>query len=419
MFKKDTSLDYFYSTLTVVFGYLQASKGKVTLADTNKVLKKLGYDRMKRVDFDEATKVISNDKKYQDLAKQAIDGDVGLDDLIKSDGSYPSKSLEGSLDAILTPYQRLHQQALDNQRDFNKLSRQESRHVNQLDSIYQSLSNDIKNSDISLDLPNVVLDNNKETSLLVTASDYHVGNSYNIKGNRFNFDILKSRVQEYTEQAINYGKQLGITHLYFIHLGDLIEGINMRATNQAYFDEFTYSEQVSNGIKLLVWQLQQFTKYFKVTFGVVEGNHDRSDGNKKSAVYGDGAMLIVLNQIQLLLENKVFNNLEILDNHDDIYNLEFDINGKHIFCTHGETIKRNASDNIAKHTRQKKIDLLVGGHYHNFHAQEENNSSMTVIAGSMKGYDMYSKSLNLCDSVASQLMVAIQENSLDLKTVWL
>ena len=88
-------------------------------------------------------------------------------------------------------------------------------------------------------------------------------------------------------------------------------------------------------------------------------------------------------------------------------------------CTHGETIKRNATDNIAKHMRNQKIDLLLGGHYHSFLSKEENNASMVAISGSMKGYDMYSKTLNMGDSVASQLMVVLDKNSIELKTVFL
>lgn len=412
-------LDSYDGTMAVIFGRLQKTKGAVSLTNVNKILKSLHFDRIKRKDFEMVAKEIESHKELGKLSQLAMDDSLRLDDLKMSDGSYRSKSLETDLDSVLSPSQRIHQRVLDNTREYRTATRTEARYQNMMEDVFQELNKSIEKSDIAVNLPDVVINDNQDKSLLVTASDYHIGNSYSIKGNRFNFEILKKRVHTYTEQAIAYGKQLGITDLYFVHLGDLIEGINMRATNQAYFDEFTYSEQVSNGIKLLVWQLQQFTKYFHVTFGVVEGNHDRIDGNKKSSVYSDGAMVIVLNQIKLLAENGAFNNLDIMDNLDDIYNLEFDVGGKHIYCTHGETIKRNSTDNIAKHTRDKKIDLLIGGHYHNFMAREENNASMVAIAGSMKGYDMYSKTLNLGDSVASQLMVTIDKDSLDLKTVWL
>lgn len=412
-------LDSYEGTIATIFGYLQRSKGKVGLTDVNKILKSLKFNRIKRVHFEQLIKEVDNNKELREVSIQAIDGNIGLDDLKLSNGNKPNKSLDENLDSVLTPYQRTHQRVLDNSREYRSATKTEARYQNMMEDMFNKLSEDINHANIYEDIPDVIVGDDSKKSLLVTASDYHVGNSYSIKGNRFNYEILKERVHTYTENAINYGKQLGITNLYFVHLGDLIEGINMRPTNQAYFDEFTYAEQVSNGIKLLVWQLKEFTKYFHVNFGVVEGNHDRIDGNKKSSIYSDGAMVIVLNQIKMLKENGVFTNLDIYDNFDDIYNLEFDIGKKHIFCTHGETIKRSAANNIANHTRDKKIDLLIGGHYHNFMAKEENNAAMTAIAGSMKGYDMYSKSLNLGDSVASQLMVVLEDNSIDLKTVWL
>lgn len=416
---KEENLNGNYERLAVIYGYLQKAMGKVTLSSANKVLNELGFDRMTRKDYVFSQKVINEKENLKDIITNTIDGVISLDDLKNAKGNTPKNSLDNNLDDVLTPYMKTHQRSLDNSREYKQLTREEARYQNRLDDVYSKLSQDIKENDITVDLPPIVKTKKEEKALIITGSDYHVGNSYKIKGNTYNFEILKKRVRSYTESAINYGESLGITHVYFIHLGDLIEGINMRATNQAYFDEFTYSEQVSNGIKLLVWQIKELTKHFKVTLGLVQGNHDRTDGNKNSAVYGDGAMRLVLEQLLLFKENNVFNNLEILDNRDDIYNLEFDVLGKHIMCTHGETIKRNATDNIAKHMRNQKIDLLLGGHYHSFLSKEENNASMVAISGSMKGYDMYSKTLNMGDSVASQLMVVLDKNSIELKTVFL
>ena len=41
-------LDDYNATLAVVFGSLEKSKGKVSLVNVNKIIKQLGYDRLKR-----------------------------------------------------------------------------------------------------------------------------------------------------------------------------------------------------------------------------------------------------------------------------------------------------------------------------------------------------------------------------------
>ena len=140
-------LDDYNATLAVVFGSLEKSKGKVSLVNVNKIIKQLGYDRLKRKDFDHAIKEIYQNDRLSDLAKQTINGEIGLDDLKKVNGSLNSK-LEDNLNDVLTPYQSMHQATLDRAREYNQIERVAARRKNSFDSIFNQIKSDVESGNL-------------------------------------------------------------------------------------------------------------------------------------------------------------------------------------------------------------------------------------------------------------------------------
>lgn len=411
-------LDDYNATLAVVFGSLEKSKGKVSLVNVNKIIKQLGYDRLKRKDFDHAIKEIYQNDRLSDLAKQTINGEIGLDDLKKANGSLNSK-LEDNLNDVLTPYQSMHQATLDRAREYNQIERVAARRKNSFDSIFNQIKSDVKSGNLKTDVPTIA-SHNQQQALVMYNCDWHTGNKFEITENKYNFEIEKQRVAKYTNNIISKGKELGITNLYYIHLGDIIEGINMRPINQAFSAEFDLAHQISNSLKLLTSQLEELSKHFNITAGFIAGNHDNLDGAKNNRIYGDSAMVIIMNQIKIYAETGVLKNIKVIDNSKDIYNLSIDVLGEHIYNTHGETLKPHGKDNIASHIQNKPIDLIVGGHYHNFTANQENNQALSIICPALKGCDTYSKFNNMGNAGAGQTSLVINENgNVDICMDWL
>lgn len=411
-------LDDYNATLAVVFGYLEKAKGKVALVDVNKIIKHLGYDRLKRADFNYVNEEINQSDRLTKIAKQAIKGDIGLDDLKYANGDLGNK-LEDNLDDVLTPYKKIHQATLDRAREYNQIERVAARRENTFNGVFNQLKQDIIKKNLAVNLPEIKSSNHKQ-ALVMYNCDWHTGNKFQITENKFNFEIEKQRVAKYTQDIINKGKLLGITDLYYVHLGDIIEGINMRPINQAFGAEFDLAHQISNSIKLLTSQLTELSKHFNITASFIAGNHDNMDGAKGNRIYGDSAMVIVMNQIKTYVETGVLKNIKVLDNSDDIYNSTLDVLGKHIYNTHGETIKPRGKDNVASHIQNKPIDLIVGGHYHNFTANQENGQSLSIICPALKGCDTYSKFNNMGNAGAGQTSLVInKDGNVDICIDWL
>ena len=246
-------------------------------------------------------------------------------------------------------------------------------------------------------------------SFLMLASDTHLGAEIDVEGNHYDYDTMLKRWNTYLATSIQQAKDRGLTHITFLHIGDIIEQVTMRA-NQGFTTEFNLSEEISKAIVLIKDALQVLGKDFTVDFGIIAGNHDRLQGGYKEAIDFDSAAYIVLKMIKMLSEEGALPNVNVIDNSEDIYSLDLDIQGKNVFVTHGEQVKPSAHNNIVNLMHDKPYDVLIYGHYHNLQMANEDYDRLTLGLPTMQGWNEYSIKHNFpkCAPAQCNLVLSAQ-----------
>ena len=249
--------------------------------------------------------------------------------------------------------------------------------------------------------------------------------SYSFKDSKsggYNFEILKERIKHFINKTIQEILNRNIDNVTVYFVGDLIEHVFMRNVNQAFDTEFTLSEQITKGTRLLIDVIQQISDVTEgnLKFGMIGGNHDRLQGNKNEKIYNDNVAYIVLDTLLNLQELELFNGIEIIDNRDDVYTIEDRVCGKNIILNHGDTLKGNVN-HIPKFIKDQVFDILITGHVHHLKVKQEDYTRQHITVGSTIGYNTYSKELNLSRTAPSQQLLFLEHNSSDveLKTVYL
>lgn len=249
--------------------------------------------------------------------------------------------------------------------------------------------------------------------------------TYSLKDNKtggYNFEILKERLQRFVDKTKHEILDRDINHVTVYFVGDLIEHVNMRSVNQAFDTEFTLSEQITKGTRLLIDVLQQLSEVVEgqLRFGIVGGNHDRLQGNKNEKIYNDNVAYIALDTLINLQELGLFNGVEIIDNRDDIYTIEDKVASQSIIVNHGDNLKGNVN-HIPKFIKDQVFDILITGHVHHLRVKQEDYTRQHITVGSTIGYNTYSKELNLSRTAPSQQLLFLEKDSKDieLKTIYL
>lgn len=403
----------------IVFGSLLRDEGKIVSAKFNKIINQFGLDRVSAKDLQDIYNEIDEDNYLSDIKDKAIDGKINLKDVEDVKGDLPFKDTK-VLDTVSN-------YVVDNKRRLAEL--REVRKQQEPHAYAHMLMQDLR-EDFVKELDNPILDreedilfggNNKE--LVVLLSDFHVG--YQLKDNKtggYNFEILKERLQHFVDKTKYEIQDRNIDHVTVYFVGDLIEHVAMRNVNQAFDTEFTLSEQITKGTRLLVDVLQQLSEVVEgqLRFGIVGGNHDRLQGNKNEKIYNDNVAYIALDTLINLQELGLFNGVEIIDNRDDIYTIEDKVANQSIVVNHGDNLKGNVN-HIPKFIKDQVFDILITGHVHHLRVKQEDYTRQHITVGSTIGYNTYSKELNLSRTAPSQQLLFLDRDSKDieLKTIYL
>lgn len=403
----------------IVFGSLLRDEGKIVSAKFNKIINQFGLDRVSAKDLQDIYNEIDEDNYLSDIKDKAIDGKINLKDVEDVKGDLPFKDTK-VLDTVSN-------YVVDNKRRLAEL--REVRKQQEPHAYAHMLMQDLR-EDFVKELDKPILDreedilfggNNKE--LVVLLSDTHIG--YVLKDNKtggYNFEILKERLQHFVDKTKYEIQDRNINHVTVYFVGDLIEHVSMRNVNQAFDTEFTLSEQITKGTRLLVDVLQQLSEVVEgqLRFGIVGGNHDRLQGNKNEKIYNDNVAYIALDTLINLQELGLFNGVEIIDNRDDIYTIEDKVANQSIVVNHGDNLKGNVN-HIPKFIKDQVFDILITGHVHHLRVKQEDYTRQHITVGSTIGYNTYSKELNLSRTAPSQQLLFLDRDSKDieLKTIYL
>lgn len=394
-----------------LMGYLKAERGRIAPSIFNKMATKLGYAKQTKQDLVAFGNAVNESEELTEILRKALDREILLDDIpnvIEEVGEL----LEGDLFSQVTTY------LIDNEannarlREMRKLQREGVFMKVLSNKLTTDLAEELKGMPRAKYLKTEVAEpQDGDKSIVLMLSDWHVGALvYNDDTGGYNFEKLKSQVQNTMNQVSQMIDDMDIKHVYVLHLGDTIEHVSMRNVNQAFEAEYNASEQIAKATRLILDMLLTMSKKTHITFGMIAGNHDRIDGNKADKIHNDNATYLMLDLLFMLQDTLgQLPNVTLLDNREDTYSLLLKVAGKNIKAIHGDYEKKGSDQKIPKYIKKEVIDYLIMGHVHTTRVIQEDFSRFHVYVGSTMGANNYSKENNFPTTFASQMALVLTE----------
>lgn len=255
-----------------------------------------------------------------------------------------------------------------------------------------------------------------DNKMIVQITDWHIGYIIDgCKGNYFNYNIAKKRIEKLAYKIKQKAKLYGVNHIYVANTGDMVEHNYMRK-NQSQFCEFGLMMQINKATELITALLVDLAEVAVVEYNSLSGNHDRASGDKSQSFKGDNTNVVVNEDVKRNIElaslkaELLGEELHRIIVHDyDPMQDEFfyKVNGKLHKFIHGDG-KTNNSSTLIKNEMSMDDGFyhLWKGHLHNFNVISENNGRYILSGGCLSGYNDYSTKFG-CSTVASQTLAII------------
>ena len=307
-------------------------------------------------------------------------------------------------DGYLKELQREKQKLSDERVELNRIIREEARKESYLDLVRRVICEETQP---------MVWEHNAQcdyaktdNSLIVHLTDIHAGEEVDIYSNKFNADILKQRIEDYTNKVINIAKLHHSEKCYLI-IGEVVSRIihnNLRLQNN--MDMMESFKLISELISSMVAVLSDY--FDEVHIYVTEGNHSRISANKEDSLKGENMDVLVLFYLAARLQN--FTNVYIYDNDDPIEIARFDVYGNHIMAAHGD--RDNPQTVVQNFTMifGVKPDIVYLGHRHT-NGLSTVFGSRVVESGSLIGTNNYAQDIRKV-SKPEQTVSVVDKNGL-------
>lgn len=248
----------------------------------------------------------------------------------------------------------------------------------------------------------------KQTALLL-ASDFHAGSNFEVKGiygeivNKYNFDIMKSRMWSFLNQFEE--DDMVYDNIIIGFLGDFIENI-LRISSLNKLREPVVDTTIKLGEFLSNW-LIELLKRTKVPIKVISvgGNHDVQRLLTSKPQFEDENLgKIVVEFMKLRL--KGIENIEVKDYQEIAIE---NIRGTSVAFAHGEDKDLEATIDYFSNLYNCDIDEIYCGH---FHRPESKSIGITEIGdrvinrvGSICGVDTYAKKCRVSARPSAQVAI--------------
>ena len=300
--------------------------------------------------------------------------------------------------------QKEKQKLSDERVELNRRIREEARKESYLDLVRKVILQETKPIELVRDENcNYAFTHN---SLIVHLTDIHAGEEVNIYSNQFNQDILKQRIEKYTDKVINIAELHKSENCYLI-ISEVVSGIihnNLRLQNNMdMMESFKYvSELIASMIRRLSFHFNEVHIY------VTEGNHSRISPNKEDSLKGENMDILLTFYLSARLQN--YENVYCHDNEDPVEIARFDVYGKHIMSAHGD---RDNPQNVIQNFTMifgVKPDILYLGHRHT-NGLSTVFGSRVIESGSLIGTNNYAQDIRKT-SKPEQTISVVDENGL-------
>lgn len=257
------------------------------------------------------------------------------------------------------------------------------------------------------DFLNIVQYQGSGHDVIVCLSDLHIGSGIDTAWNKFDKEILKSRLESYVAQIYNIVARHSAEKIHVLLLGDLINGhihVNTRVQNNENSIEqiMTAAELVSNFVAELYEVCQQIDVY------AVSGNHSRVFPNKDEQVAGDDLEALIPFYMKARLQNLPEIDIK-LDKLDPTFG-GFKARNSLVMYAHGD---KDSPTNVVEHLTmmvKQPIDMVFLGHRHT-NGLTTVHGTKVIESGCVCGTDSYAVGIRKND-VPQQSVAVIDDNGL-------
>lgn len=254
----------------------------------------------------------------------------------------------------------------------------------------------------------------EEKKMVACLSDIHFGAKVDLPGHYYDRSVAYDLIMEYADKIIEIAEESNVAHIHVVNLGDTVEGAYLRHSN-AFEAESHWSEQVIDASKIIVEFLTKLSKYTKISYSAIEGNHDRiSQADKGSNLYGDGAIHISNAFIEVATQSN--DQIEFVETPP--YHHLKEVNGFNFLFVHGDRTKMKSQDILGNLSTLHgvNLDAVIGGHIHHFTMREVGINKYVTTFGSVKGFDNFSSMIGSAAS-RSQGVIIVGENDYEIRKV--
>lgn len=300
--------------------------------------------------------------------------------------------------------QKEKQKLSDERVELNRIIREEARKESYLDLVRRIILEETQPMKVERD--NSCDYAWTENSLIVHLTDIHAGEEVDIYSNKFNADILKQRIEDYTNKVLNIARLHQSENCYLI-IGEVVSGIihnNLRLQNN--MDMMESFKLISELISSMIAVLRE--SFNEVHIYVTEGNHSRISPSKEDSLKGENMDILLPFYLAARLQN--FDNVHIYDNEDPIEIARFDVYGNHIMAAHGD---RDNPQNVIQNFTMMfgiKPDIVYLGHRHT-NGLSTVFGSRVVESGSLIGTNNYAQDIRKTGK-PEQTVSVVDENGL-------
>lgn len=279
------------------------------------------------------------------------------------------------------------------------------REGSRINNVYKELADDVsiwlKNNPIPL---TKYTKGKTKKEMLLLLSDWHWGVCESNNINFVNETILDERVNEITNQVIEYARLYHPNKLHIFILGDMINGLIHLTTRMN--SEQNCIEQTQNVANKLINMIRTLVEHVPriVVYGV-RGNHCRAIANIKE--YNNESFYdFIHNMLHLVFDGS--RDITVVDNMDDKEIIGTKICGKNIFAMHGDKDKiKRVADDMTRYFSTIP-DYVFMGHLHHNETLEVGRTKV-VMNGSLCGIDEYAKNKRIF-SKPSQSLIVLDDN---------
>lgn len=282
------------------------------------------------------------------------------------------------------------------------------RHDGRLDNLLKHLIETFKEDMVSkkpLEWIKPTKDEQSEGALMLLLSDLHRGMKSDNHWNIFNEEVFEERLNKVIQDTVKYQEITNTKELHVMGLGDYLEGNLHRLTKIGETE--TAVEQTQRVAEELSEMLSYFSsKFEKVYFYSVKGNHDRVSSRKEEEIKTESFHEFIPWYIEARLEGH--KNINIMKNEYDSEIIVADILGNTYFGVHGHLDSRpNMVQNLT--LMIKRIPTaVVSGHIHkNF--EDEIHGVDLIVNGGFAGVNDYAKDRRLTGK-SHQKLLWLDEN---------